>query len=265
MQAHRILASLLASLWLVCIPAWSYTLEELSRATGSASKDAAVAQTEARTLMIREAALAAGSQSGFHARANALQASLQRYAEVLDSIFRFDLVLEENGRLLPPSISGTESERDLQAADRLVETGRVWRITHAAELVLAAPTWRDYLLAISIAEPDRLSSTVLPKSMSEREAWKQAVSEGWMAGEAQANQVFSQQFDEMVSRYVGILRFRALRAMGVVSQPDVSRSVESIVVTPDSVRIDQQAIQIMERAEFQAASAWKAIVTSGGQ
>jgi hypothetical protein len=33
------------------------------------------------------------------------------------------------------------------------------------------------------------------------------------------------------------------------------------VVTPDSVRIDQQAIEIMERAEFQAASAWKAIVT----
>lgn len=264
MHAHRILAaSLLALLVCVCGSAWSYTLEELNRATGSASKDASIAQTEARTLMLREAALAAGSQSGFHARANALQASLQRYSEVLDSVFRFDLVLEENGRLLPPSVSGTEAERDLQASDRLVETGRVWRITHAAELVLAAPTWRDYLLSIAIAEPDRLSSAVLPKSMGERDVWKQAVSEGWAAGEAQADQVFSQQFQEMVTRYIGILRFRALRAMGVVSQPDVSRSVESIVVTPDSVRIDQQAIEIMERAEFQAASAWKAIVTSG--
>ncbi len=256
-----LLATLLATLLGVGAPSWATTLQELQSARGSTSRDEALAQSEARALTLREAALAAGSQNGFYARANALQASLRRYGEVLDAVFRFDLVLEENGRLLPPAISTTESERDLESGNRLLETGRVWRITHAAELVLAAPTWRDYLLSISVVAPDKVMATSLPRSTGEREVWAQAVAEGWQLGEAQADQVFAQQFEEMNSRYMGILRFRALRAMGVVSQPDVSRSVESIVVTPDSVRIDQQAIEIMERAEFQAASAWKAIVT----
>jgi len=241
----------------------AYTLEELQRATGSEARDETIARDEARDLVIRESALAAGSQSGFYARAITLQASLQRYGEVLDAVFRFDLVLEENGRLLPPSVATTEDERDLKSANRLVETGRVWRITHSAELVLAAPTWRDYLMSISVVTPDRVSAGMLPKSRgTERAVWTAGVSEGWALGEAQADQVFAQQFEELSSRYIGILRFRALRAMGVVSQPSVARSGEHILVAPDSLRIDQQAIEIMQRAEFQATSAWKAIVTN---
>jgi defect-in-organelle-trafficking protein DotC len=255
------LATLLLAVLCLSTPLCATTLQQLQGAKGSASRDEALAQSEARALTLREAALAAGSQNGFSERANALQASLRRYGDVLDSVFRFDLVLEENGRLLPPSIATTETERDLESKNRLLETGRVWRITHAAELVLAAPTWRDYLLSISVATPDKVMATSLPRSNDERAVWAQAVAEGWALGESQADQVFAQQFQEMSTRYIGILRFRALRAMGVISQPDVARSVESIVVTPDSVRIDQQAIEIMERAEFQAASAWKAIVT----
>jgi defect-in-organelle-trafficking protein DotC len=237
------------------------SLEDLKRMSGSQSSDEDIAQRQARDVVIREAGLAAGSQGGFYARATALQMALERYGEILDEIFRFDMLLEENGRLLPPSVEQTDAERSLESGSRLVETGRVWRVTHPAQLVLAAPTWRNYLMSVYIRPPDRVPANLLPRSNAERLVWEEAVTEGWRLGELQAEQVFAQQYSELATRYIGILRYRALRAMGAIADPTVARSAEAIIVAPDSVRIDHQVIEIMKKAEFQAASTWRAIVT----
>lgn len=231
------------------------------------SMDASYAQRLARDgearlreEMVRDAALAMGTQSGYAERAGEIRELVDRRAQQLDRIFVFGPLCRD-GRVLAPVVELVE---DVLAVEdngtAMRETARVLRVVQAARLVTVPPTWRDWLTIRppELSPPDAIA---FPASARERSIWQAAIKESWGVGRHHADAVYQTQLEELKQAYEGMLRYHELLAQGVIAPAEVGRADLGIVRQDAELRIGDTIYTVRAPAKFQESTQWKATAT----
>ncbi|MCY3878945.1 MAG: type IV secretory system conjugative DNA transfer family protein [Rhodobacteraceae bacterium] len=223
---------------------------------------------EGRRTAMRRAALQLGSQHGFAQRAAAIRLRLEARSPELSQIYDFNRVTtlapQRTGYLLPPVIArsfdafaGNEAGNAVSAADEYLE------ILQPASLSPTIPQWQDYLLF----EPTRPASTAAyakPRGNAEETEFKAWLREGWQAGVKLADEELSQRFNRLRRDYEGMLEYRRLRALGMVSAPELTGTEFGVTGQAGSMRIADRTAGIAQNSDFHRDSSnWLSIAPDG--
>lgn len=233
-------------------------LQQMGNAGGSS--DSTLQQTNIRVAAIKETAFSVGAQSGLAFRAKHINQYLARYANELDKIYNFELLLLENN-VLPPVLSEGHNTLNLASQDAIRVADTSYKIDQQARFVTTAPSWRQYIW-MDYKIPDRPHSSVLPKDSAEKEAWDKYTYHGWQKGIEQADAIFSDTLARLKHDYTGMIRYRKLLAMNMVSPPYVSHTDLGVTGDDNQIRIDDRVLRIVALPGLKPNSKqWRASVT----
>lgn len=215
-----------------------------------------------RVKALRQVGIAAGAQAGFAKRATEITAhyclvdedsdcgeqALKR-KHALDGIFMFRPLIDPRG-FLPPVITEVERSSNV-SANRMVISGRVYRMDRPARFVSNAMSWRDYLtVGLDRPEMDPLPDTLRPKSNAEKKEWTASIEAGWKIGFRRADDVFQANLDKLKTDYTGMLRYQRLKMLGLVDEPIISRDIQTSQTTPDSITNSLETLEIQVPAQM---------------
>jgi defect-in-organelle-trafficking protein DotC len=233
--------------------------------------------TTMRSVALHEMALSMGMRAGLYFRAQEINAELLTYNTVLDEVFDFrELILED--RIVPPvlieavktmdakslvSLPTTEDsfllnnnpvgqalanakvrvERAQNNFTTLRITDRAYKLIRQARFAVTLPSWRDYL-QLEYTRPMLPETSILPKDQIEQDVWAKGVEEGWKMGLTQADQIFVQNLMLLRRDYLGMLRYRKLLAMNMVSAPFVAKRQYGVTGDGDEIKINDRVLTI---------------------
>lgn len=195
-----------------------------------------------REMALKETALTLGAQSGLACRAKIIDEHLNRNARNLDTVFDFNsLTLEHN--ILPPVLLEGRNAFNLADAQTIRLSDRNYKIAKQARFVTTPPNWRQYLW-MDFVKPEAPHMTLLPKNKEERQIWCAYVEKGWKNGIEQANIILEENLARIKEDYVGMLLYRKLLAMNMVSPPYVSHTELGITGNGSELHIDDRVLRI---------------------
>ena len=179
----------------------------------------------------------------------------------MDRVFDFRqlLVAAPSGLMIEPPII-SESINSM-----LIDTGgqqaavsdRIYNIINNAQIVSAPRTWRTYLERTwPLVEPP--PDILRPENEEERAIWADLVSKGWQEGIEQADDIFAEDLNTLLSDFRGMVRFRMLLAQGMVSAPYALQVDRGVTGGGDEMRIGDRAVQITGVPKLiSGANQWK--------
>lgn len=231
--------------------------EKLLRMERSGGRETAASpeKSSLRERALGEAASTLAFQQGLAWRYAKLMDACGKREHIFDRVFNFGPLLMD-GRVLPPvirwagrgvSLGGNGEARSVEAS---------YRIVRPAAIVTRAPTWRDYLMT-GVPETENRPA-ILPATQAEKKAWKRGVTEGWAAGAAAADELFSVNMNRLVADYRGILRFRMLARRGMVSLPVLAEGRLAVRVEKRTLDVGETTFRISVPAEFRDMENWSA-------
>ncbi|MBA2710979.1 MAG: type IV secretion system DotC family protein [Tatlockia sp.] len=195
-----------------------------------------------REMALRETALSIGAQSGLAWRACAIDEQLTKLARRLDTIYDFNsLILDHN--VLPPVLLEGRNTFNLADPQTIRVSDRVYKISKQARFVTTPPNWRQYLW-MDYKRPDPPTSFLLPKNRRERQVWSYHVEKGWKDGIDQANVILEESIARIKEDYMGMILYRKLLAMNMVSPPFVSHTDLGITGDETELHIDDRILRI---------------------
>lgn len=208
-----------------------------------------------RISSLRDSAMSWGARAGQSRRSWEIAEIYSRREDEMDAAWDFSRVAAlapmETGRLLPPVIQRggavwLGSERNAEAATEYYAIHRPARITGRL------PGWRDYLPWPS-APPGRPPDEFLPQP-GEEEQWREWAAVGWKAGVSLAEAELEESLARLERDYTGMLEFRRLLAMGMVSDMIVEAEhwPASVAGDGEELRIDGRRVRIVSDAGFVA-------------
>ncbi|STX29841.1 defect in organelle trafficking lipoprotein DotC [Legionella beliardensis] len=200
------------------------------------------ATSNMREMALREIALSLGAQAGLACRANMINKHLTKQARVLDTVFDFNsLVLAHN--ILPPVL--LEGRNTLNVADTqtIRISDRTYKLAKQARFITTPPTWREYLW-MDYKQPDPPNLAMLPKTKAERKAWRTCVARGWKNGIEQANTILEESIARIKEDYTGMILYRKLLAMNMVSAPFVASTELGVTGDASEIHIDDRVLRI---------------------
>ena len=198
----------------------------------------------------------AGALEGFNERNSELKKDLDLRATMLDSAFRFDLLLIDE-RVLPPVVVVVEAERVLAPDGRLREAGRVYRVIAPAKLVTAAPVWRSFFYEAPLEDNYPLSIPARGRA-----AYESAKADGRKIGRLQADSLFAAQMGELTQTYWGMLKFMELESQGMITAPSLQVTNRGIVREDERLSIDDVLFELTAGVEFTDSKSWNAAIQS---
>jgi defect-in-organelle-trafficking protein DotC len=227
------------------------TLSELIEQTANVNPVDDLADTlepsQIRMDAIKQAALSYGARAGLAKRTEIIRETLDAKAGAMDQIYDF-------GRLLIPAPSGLMIEPPIISEGEdatLIESGgqtaavadRIFQINRNARIVSTARNWRAYLEREwgNIDLPPRV---LFPRTNEERKVWVEYLTRGWNEGMAQADEIFQADLNKLVSDYTGMVRYRKLLSMNIVSAPYALQVDRGVTGGGDEMRIGDRAIEI---------------------
>ncbi len=235
-------------------PAMAIVKEQLMAASGAPQEAAAIGALRVQAL--RETALSLGARGGLADRAQQINGYLTNYEPMLYKIFQFNgMLLDSN--VLPPVLIEARNTLNLTGSDAIRIADRTYKIIAQARFVTATPTWREYLwMAYSTPElPDR---SLLPRNKPERIMWERDIEEGWKAGMAQADLIFTENINRLVRDYTGMILYRKLLQQNMVSPPYVASLDMGVTGSGDNLTVNDRVLRITAFPELQADSnEWK--------
>ena len=209
---------------------------------------------------IKEAAISTGAQSGLAWRTKQLNASLTKYAKILDRVFNFQQMLLSDNVLCPVLI---ESEGNFNINDdknSLRIADKEYLILKQAMFVTAAPNWREFLW-YTHTPPNIPENALLPITRSERKIWKEASTKGWEHGVKQADNIFKESLYRLKQDFQGMILYRSLLAQDMISAPQIAKTSLGVTGDDREVRVNDQILRIAEKPKLQLdANFWKPIV-----
>lgn len=255
------------------------SLESLKKLTQDSAKEQQAAEkgTTIRGVALYEMALSMGMRAGLYNRAKEINNELLSQNTLLDEIFDFrGLILKD--RIIPPVLIEARKTMDAKSNELLptdddtfllnnnpvgkslakakvrVEraqnnfttlriTDRVYKIIRQARFAVTVPSWRDYL-TLEYTKPMPPESAVLPKEPEEQESWVKGIEAGWKMGLAQADQIFVQNLMLLRRDYLGMVRYRKLLAMNMVSAPYVAKRHYGVTGDGDEIKINDKVLTI---------------------
>lgn len=195
-----------------------------------------------REMALKETALSLGAQSGLAARAKIIDQELTKEARNLDTIYDFNsLILEHN--ILPPVLLEGRNTLNLADAQSIRISDRTYKVAKQAHFVTTPPTWRQYLW-MDYVKPEAPNSTLLPKTKSEKDLWCAYTAKGWKNGIDQANTILEESIARIKEDFGGMILYRKLLAMNMVSPPYVSHTDLGVTGDGSEIHIDDRVLRI---------------------
>lgn len=195
-----------------------------------------------REMALKETALSVGAQAGLAWRAKIIDAQLNKQARNLDTIYDFNsLVLEHN--ILPPVLLEGRNTLNLADAQSIRISDRTYKVAKQAHFITAPPTWRQYLW-MDYVKPEAPNVTLLPKTKAEKEIWCIYTERGWKNGIDQANIILEENIARIKEDFGGMILYRKLLAMNMVSPPYVSHTDLGVTGDGSEIHIDDRVLRI---------------------
>ncbi len=216
------------------------SLSELQQLHSTGSGE--LSTVEMRSQAIKDTALSLGAQGGLAWRAEQINQILTTQSSRLDQIFNFNrLMLDDH--VLPPVLEMSEKNMKLDGLDTIRLSDQMYIIQAQAHFVSMPPNWRDYLW-MSYKIPDAPPSNMLPETRTEQRVWEKNIVIGWQQGIDQANQILRDNLARLTRDVRGMILYRKLLLQGMVSRPFVDKNSLGITGGGDSLRINDQILQI---------------------
>ncbi len=195
-----------------------------------------------REMALKETALSLGAQSGLAWRARIIDDELTKQARQLDAVYDFNaLVLEHN--ILPPVLLEGRNTLNLADAQTIRISDRTYKVGKQARFITAAPTWRQYLW-MDFKAPETPHISLLPKTRQEKQIWCTYVEKGWKNGIEQAATILEESVGRIREDYMGMILYRKLLAMNMVSPPFVSHTDLGVTGDASEIHIDDRVLRI---------------------
>lgn len=227
--------------------------------TVKSEKKAEIAPIRAQAL--EESALSFGAQGGLAWRVGAINADLKRLERAMDKAFNFAPLMIK-GNVLPPVIAGGQDSVRAEADGQTLRIAdQMFKIEAPAKFVTVTPTWRNYLILDMPLKPEVPHKSVLPKDAAEQEFWDANLKKGWDSGVQQADAILMTNLARLKRDFEGMIRYRKLLAMNMVSEPVVASSNLGVTGDGQSVSIQDRVYRISVNPSLETdASRWKAVV-----
>ena len=231
------------------------------------SQDPHVTEPESpRHRAMRVAAIRYGAQAGLARRTYEIAQLLERNAEALSRIFRFDeLMLTESGFLLqPPVIIESRNAYKVERNGlRAASADRVYRVQEKERIVPAAPVWRDYLMR-EWRKPQLPPSTLAPQDAREAQLWERWQGEGWESGIALADAIFSDDIERLSAQFEGLVRWHHLRLAGMTGSTVVTTDEVPVSGDGTEMRIAARAVSIARPSSLHVDTGrWRVLSVPG--
>lgn len=212
-----------------------------------------------RQMALKETALSLGAQAGLAWRAKVIDEQLTKQTRTLDTIYDFNsLVLQHN--VLPPVLLEGRNSLNLADDQNIRVADRTYKVAKQAHFVTTPPTWRQYLW-LDYVKPEMPHVTMLPKTKIERKIWCMYTARGWKNGVDQANIILEENIARIKEDFVGMILYRKLLAMNMVSPPFVSHTDLGVTGDASEIRIDDKVLRITALPALNVNSEqWRAAV-----
>lgn len=210
---------------------------------------------------MKEAALSYGARGGLAWRTYHIRNELETRATQLDKTFDFRqlLIPAPSGLLIePPIVSEAVNALLIEGSGQeAAVSDRVYEIIRNAQIVSGARNWRNYLERDwgDVAPPPDI---LRPSTKEEREEWIGWVREGWQKGLEQADEIFTDDLNQLSADYNGMVRYRLLLAQGMISPPNALQVDRGVTGGGNSMRVGDRAVQITGKPAFvSGADKWQ--------
>lgn len=217
-------------------------LQNMSNKRMQADKKNSHAPNKIRESALRETALTLGAQAALAYRAKEIDEELVKQTRYLDTVFDFNaLVLENN--VLPPVLVEGRNELNLADSNTIRVSNRTYKVYKQARFITAVPNWREYLW-MDYTPPETPHASLLPVTRDEQHIWADAIASGWEKGSEQANTILEESIARIKEDFNGMILYRKLLAMNMVSPPFVSQSDLGVTGDGDEIHIDDRVLRI---------------------
>lgn len=217
------------------------------------------AMSKIREMALKETALSLGAQSALAWRAKYIDDQLIKQSRNLDAIYDFNaLVLEHN--VLPPVLLEGRSTLNLADDQTIRISDRTYKVSKQARFITTSPNWRQYLW-MDYKTPEYPNITLLPKTKAERAVWCTYIDKGWNNGVEQANTILEESIARIKEDFAGMIMYRKLLAMNMVSPPFVSHTDLGVTGDAGEIHIDDRVLRITALPALNTnSSEWRAAV-----
>ena len=242
------------------------SLDELKEAK-SVSPSSSDTKDKLSAPALRDNALRYGSQGGLAWGTRQIQQLLRERSTELGRTYDFNALAVRNrggsAVLLPPVISEMspaeiqDGGRTFRAADHYYE------IIQQQRLVQRAPIWQTYLdMEACCGKSPEEPSEPLPKTSSERDAWRKYVTEGWNEGLIQSREIFESNMRLLQRDFTGMARYMKLVEEGKASVPVIADSSLGTTGNGQNMRINDTVTKITRDAHLNVSSSkdWRPAV-----
>ena len=233
-------------------------LQSLSTTKKTRSQKA-TAMNKIREMALQETGLSVGAQSGLAWRSKYIDDELTKQARNLDAIYDFNALILEND-VLPPVLLEGRKMLNLADTQTIRISDRTYKVSKQARFVTSAPNWRQYLW-MDYRPPETPHISMLPKTHEESVLWRAYVARGWENGIEQANIILEESIARIKEDFSGMILYRKLLAMNMVSPPYVSHTDLGVTGDADEMHIDDRVLRITALPALNVnSSEWRAAV-----
>ncbi|MBI2786769.1 MAG: type IV secretion system DotC family protein [Legionella longbeachae] len=213
-----------------------------------------------RQMALKETALSLGAQAGLAWRAKIIDEQLIKQTRRLDAIYDFNsLILEHN--ILPPVLLEGRNTLNLADTQSIRISDRTYKVAKQAHFVTTPPNWRQYLW-LDYVKPEYPHYTLLPKTKVEKKIWCTYTAKGWKNGIEQANTILEENIARIKEDFGGMILYRKLLAMNMVSPPYVSHTDLGVTGDGTEIHIDDRVLRITALPALNVNSEeWRAAVS----
>lgn len=195
-----------------------------------------------RETALKETALSLGAQAGLAWRAKAIDDHLVKQTRHLDTIYDFNALMLDNN-VLPPVLVEGRNTLNMANTQTIRISDRTYKVIKQARFITTPPGWRQYLW-MDYQKPEYPHVSLLPKNKEEKLIWVAYVEKGWQNGINQANIILEENIARIKEDFVGMILYRKLLAMNMVSPPYVSHTDLGITGDGDEIHIDDKVLRI---------------------
>lgn len=205
-----------------------------------------------RLQALQQTALEIGAQGGLAKRSDDINHTLSTQARQLDQTFNFHpMILHHN--VLPPVLVEGRTLLNQSASDALRIADHTYKIAKQARFITTPPTWRTYLW-MNYKKPAPPDPTLIPKNEQEEAVWRHYVTLGWEKGVEQANTIFNANLARLKQDYAGIILYRKLLALRMISEPYVATTNLGITGDSNHITINDQVLRITALPQLETDS-----------
>lgn len=226
---------------------------------GNTGPSAGAGVSAIRLKALEDTGMSLAAQGGLVYAAKKINCRLEKDKWYLETVYNFNGMMLTHG-VIPPVLEEGNNSLNLADPNTIRVADKTYLIVKQARFATTPPQWRDYLW-MTYTCPDVPARFLLPRNEEEKRIWQCAVRTGWEKGVQLAYDIFAQNLAMLKRDYKGMILYRKLLEMHMITPPYVSRTELGVTGNGNDMRINDQVLRITELPALQTESnCWKAVV-----